>query len=64
MPEIAGGEPCKHIIYVERHPAVSDIGEADTAVGGDREDHRPISDAIELVLAAKRSGEGSGNRTP
>jgi len=61
MPEIAGGEPCKHITYVDEHPsragAVPSIGEADTGAGGDREEDRPVSDAIELVLAEKRRGE-------
>jgi len=64
MPEIAGGEPCRHIIYVEQHPAMSSIRETDTAAGGDREGHRPIDDAIELVLAAKRGGEGGGAGPP
>lgn len=42
MPEIAGGLPCKHLKYVERHPAhegqVSGIRETDTEPGGDRKE--------------------------
>lgn len=42
MPEIAGGLPCRHLIYVERHPAhsrqVSGIGETDTEHKRDREE--------------------------
>lgn len=67
MPEIAGGEPCKHISYVSRHPALGDVpGErpTDPISGADREGDRPSSDAIELVLAAKRGSEGSGSDTP
>jgi len=68
MQEIAGGEPCKHITYVDEHPtragAVPSIGEADTAPVGDREGDRRVSDAIELVLAAKRGGEGDSSSTP
>jgi hypothetical protein len=69
MPEIAGGEPCKHILYIGVDPAQpgserSSIREIDTAAGGDREGHRPVAEAIELVLAAKRGGEGSSSGSP
>jgi hypothetical protein len=61
MPEVAGGLPCKHITYVSSVPS---IRETDTAAGGDREEHRPVDDALELVLAAKRSREGGSSGTP
>lgn len=39
LPEIAGGMPCKHLTYVDRHPrssrSVPGHGEEDTKRGGD-----------------------------
>ena len=66
LPEIAGGEPCKHITYVDSPGAgeVPGVGEAGAGVVGDREGNRPVSDAVELVLAAKRSGEGNSSGAP
>lgn len=61
LPEIAGGLPCKHLVYSETHPAVSGIGETDTASGGDGEEDRAGTDPIERVLAeiGRRKGDRS-----
>jgi hypothetical protein len=61
MPEIAGGLPCQHLIYVGQHPAVSGIRETDTEPGGDRGEDQPVTDPVELVLAEKRRREGGGS---
>lgn len=62
MPEIAGGLPCKHLIYSETHPALSGDREADTVSGGDREEDRPELDPVELALAEINSRKGDRSR--
>jgi hypothetical protein len=51
LPEIAGGEPCKHLVYVERHPALPSDGETDTESTGDRKGDRQEPNPVELALA-------------
>lgn len=51
MPEIAGGLPCKHLVYVDVHPALSGDGQADTVPVEDRGDDQPELDPVELALA-------------
>lgn len=51
MPEIAGGKPCRHLVYSETHPSLSGDGKADTSPGGDREGDRVESDPVEVALA-------------
>lgn len=60
MPEIAGGEPCKHLIYVDKHPALEKSSgggssEPEEDRGGDREGTNPV----ELALAEIDRGKGS-----
>lgn len=62
MPEIAGGLPCKHVVYSETHPALPGNGEADTAAGGDRAEDKSVPDPIELVLAEIDSRKGDRSR--
>ena len=59
MPEIAGGLPCKHLVYSETHPALSGIGKADTVPEGDRGGDREGPDPVELALAEidRRKGD-------
>lgn len=66
LPEIAGGEPCKHITYVDVHPSRAVPGERppDSLPPGGGEGDRPVLDALELVLAAKRRSEGDSSGTP
>lgn len=52
LPEIAGGEPCKHLTYVDEHPSMPSDGEADTDAGEDRGGDREEPNPVELALAA------------
>lgn len=72
LPEIAGGLPCKHLIYSETHPALSGDGKEDTGAGGDGGEDKTGSDPVERVLAeiGRRKGDrsrpaevGGGGRT-
>jgi hypothetical protein len=64
LPDIAGGLPCKHLKYVERHPALDEEqargGSAPSE--GDREEHRSESSPVELALAEinRRKGDRAG----
>lgn len=51
VPEIAGGLPCKHLVYAKAHPALSTDRKADTAAGKDRRDDSEELDPVELALA-------------
>jgi len=62
MPEIAGGVPCKHLIYVDTHPAMSGNRKADTSPEEDRGDDRKELDPIELALAAINGRKGDRSR--
>lgn len=62
MPEIAGGLPCKHLEYVDTHPALSSDGKKDTPVEGDGESDRKEPDPLELVLAEINRHKGDRSR--
>lgn len=66
LPEISGGLPCKYITFGDEHPSrpMSGDGQTNTTAQSDRDEHRPVSDALELVLAEKRRSEGGGAGTP
>lgn len=61
MPEIAGGVPCKHLVYSETHPAMPGDRQADTSSGEDRGGDREELDPVELALAeiSRRKGDSS-----
>lgn len=63
LPEIAGGEPCKYIIYVEQHPAMSGDGGGDTEPREDRGGDREESDPVESVLAEMGVRKGGRSRS-
>lgn len=62
MPEIAGGLPCKHIVYFETHPTVPGDRPSDTTTGDDRAGDRQESDPVELALAEINSSKGDSAR--
>lgn len=60
LPEVAGGRPCKYLITVEQHPAISgkrneagrlDDGTAGPGLGGHTEEDQGGSNPVERVLA-------------
>lgn len=64
MPGIAGGEPCKHLVYVDRHPSLSELpGGGGAEPEGDREEDRGESNPVELALVeidrSKRNQPGA-----
>ena len=61
MPEIAGGIPCKYLVYSETHPALSGDRKADTVVEEDRGGDREELDPVELALA--EIGRHKGDRS-
>ena len=63
MPEIAGGLPCKHIVYSETHPTLPGDGKADSVSEGDRAEDRRVPDPVESVLAEISRGKGGGEGT-
>lgn len=54
LPTIAGGLPCKHLQYVEKHPALPNDGQADPDGGGDSGEDRAEPNPLQLVLAEIR----------
>ena len=61
MPEIAGGLPCRHLVYSETHPAMSGERKEDTVSEEDRGGDRPEPNPLELALAEidRRKGDRS-----
>lgn len=62
MPEIAGGLPCKHLVYSATRPGVSSDGKADTTPEEDRGDDREELDPVELALAEINRRKGNRAR--
>lgn len=51
MPEIAGGLPCRHLVYSESHPAMPSERKEDTVSKEDRDGDQQESSPLELALA-------------
>jgi len=64
LPEIAGGMPCRYLISVDEHPALSGERPPDPEPGADREGDREEPSPLELALAAIDSRQRGGSGTP